>query len=69
MFLFIFLNWLLDYSGTLLGHKAIKFSSQIGLTIWKALKKNGDQPQPNNSDDKNKIEKDSFLFYCYCSPS
>lgn len=57
MFIFIFLNWLLDYSSAPVRYSAIKFSSQIGLSIWKALKKNGDQAQPNNnSDDKNKGE-------------
>lgn len=63
MFLFVFLNRLLDYSGTPGRHRAIKFSSRIGLSIWKALKKNGDQLQPNNSDaKKNKIKANRILF-------
>lgn len=58
MLIFIFLSWLLDYSWALVGHRAIIFSSQIGLSIWKAPKKSNNQAEPNNNngDDKNKDE-------------
>lgn len=58
MLILIFLNWLLDYSCALVGHRAIIFSSQIGPSLWKALKKSNNQPEPNNNndDDKNKDE-------------
>lgn len=41
-----------------MGHRAIVFSSEIGPSIWEALKKSDDQPEPNNDngDDKNKDE-------------
>ena len=40
------------------GHRAIIFSSQVELSIWKALKKSSNQPESdnNNGDDKNKDE-------------
>lgn len=43
-------------------HRAIKCSSRIGLTIWKALKKNGDQLQPNSDAKKKKIKVNRILF-------
>ena len=58
LWILLFLNWRLGYRWALVGHRAIVFSSEIGPSIWEALKKSDDQPEPNNDngDDKNKDE-------------